>query len=79
MLDAVKEFFGYKVDKPLPTIRSLIEAEYYENDVALLAANAEFERAKHHKAMLEERKLRLRGALADAMRGEVPNSLIKAD
>ena len=65
--------------KQPPTVRALIEAEHYEVEVALLAANAEFERAKHHKAMLEERKLRLRGALADAMRGEVPNSLIKAD
>lgn len=65
--------------KQPPTVRALIEAEHYEVEVALLAANAEFERAKHKKAMLEERKLRLRGALADAMRGEVPNSLIKAD
>lgn len=65
--------------KQPPTVRALIEAEHYEVEVALLAANAEFERAKHNKAMLEERKLRLRGALADAMRGEVPNSLIKAD
>lgn len=47
--------------KPVePTVQELIVIQLKDAEIALLAAESEYERAKHTKAMMLERVIRLR-------------------
>lgn len=63
----------------VPTVQELIEKQLYDAELALLAAEKEFEHAKHSKAMHLERVERLRALRRDAYLATpgIPCQLIK--
>lgn len=62
-----------------PTVQELIAQKLREAEIALLAAEEEFERAKHSKAMFLERVERLRALRPDQElpAPAIPTTLLK--
>ena len=48
-----------------PTVQQILEKQLYDAELALLAAEKEFEHAKHSKAMHQERVARLRSQMRE--------------